>query len=382
MRSGRFGPSLLGVEAAMVGQKEQAASGECRWCVSGSGGGGGRVHGLAHAVGTVWTVAAGSGSGDGGAAGQGAVSFCSGMAGGGIVAWHMRSGRFGPFLLGVEGAMVGQQGKEQSFAYDAPFPPHFLSPFPSFTPPHNPLRSFRCSRSSSRHGRVFGGGGGAVGGACEATAGAEEYSEVEEVQWAVRVVRHWQEVKAAALGPSHWVDRLGEILEGPMLELWRNRAKEVENNGWFWVYSFLSLNGPMLELWRNRAKEVENNGWFWSGSGDGSSEQVSKEGCGGSSGAVGSTAGGCSGPDPWPSHPRSLVPFLPSSLSALPQVEMAAVSKCQKKAVVEAVVQEAARLVDAADPTHNDAYRSTYTARYELLQTGTCWKIVGGTVLR
>ncbi|CAI7797353.1 unnamed protein product [Closterium sp. NIES-53] len=139
----------------------------------------------------------------------------------------------------------------------------------------------------------------------EATAGAEEYSEVEEVQWAVRVVRHWQEVKAAALGPQHRVDRLGEILEGPMLELWRNRAKEVENNGWFWEYSFLSLN-----------------------------------------------------------------------------VEMAAVSKGEKKAVVEAVVQEAARLVDAADPTHNDAYRSTYTARYELLQTGTCWKIVGGTVLR
>ncbi|CAI7903586.1 unnamed protein product, partial [Closterium sp. NIES-54] len=177
------------------------------------------------------------------------------MAGGGFVAWRMRSGRFGPSLLGVEAAMVGQQGKEQA------------------TP--------------------------------EATAGAEEYSEVEEVQWAVRVVRHWQEVKAAALGPQHRVDRLGEILEGPMLELWRNRAKEVENNGWFWEYSFLSLN-----------------------------------------------------------------------------VEMAAVSKGEKKAVVEAVVQEAARLVDAADPTHNDAYRSTYTARYELLQTGTCWKIVGGTVLR
>ncbi|CAI5970610.1 unnamed protein product [Closterium sp. NIES-64] len=178
------------------------------------------------------------------------VAAAAVVVGGGFTAWRMRSGRFGPSLLGVEAAMVGQQAKEQATS--------------------------------------------------EAAAGAEEYSEVEEVQWAVRVVRHWQEVKAAALGPQHRVDRLGEILEGPMLELWRNRAKEVENNGWFWEYSFLSLN-----------------------------------------------------------------------------VEMAAVSKCQKKAVVEAVVQEAARLVDAADPTHNDAYRSTYTARYELLQTGTCWKIVG-----
>ncbi|GJP83115.1 hypothetical protein CLOP_g13317 [Closterium sp. NIES-67] len=182
------------------------------------------------------------------------VAAAAVVAGGGWMAWRMRSGRFGPSMLGVEGAMVGA-AKETA--------------------------------ASS-------------GGAAE-----EEYSEVEEVQWAVRVVRHWQEVKAAALGPSHRVDRLGEILEGPMLELWRNRAKEVEGNGWFWEYSFLSLN-----------------------------------------------------------------------------VEMAAVSKCQKKAVVEAVVQEAARLVDAADPTHNDAYRSTYTARYELVQTGTCWKIVGGTVLR
>ncbi|CAI7833918.1 unnamed protein product [Closterium sp. NIES-53] len=105
MRSGRFGPSLLGVEAAMVGQqgkeqatpvvvagggfmawrmqsgglgmeaamvgqqgREQAASGECISCLR-QGGGRGRVHGVAHAIGAVWPVAAGSGSGDGGAAG-------------------------------------------------------------------------------------------------------------------------------------------------------------------------------------------------------------------------------------------------------------------------------------------------------------------------
>ncbi|CAI5976903.1 unnamed protein product [Closterium sp. NIES-65] len=271
MRSGRFGPSLLGVEAAMVGQqaKEQATSGEWEGVKSTE----------------VWVVVA--------------------------------VGAFGRSLLGVEGEMVGQ-GKEQAVAAGAEEcseveevrwavrvvrhwqevkaaelgqshpADHTLQITLTLCPSLSPLFPPRAAIAHSI--------------LSEAAAGAEEYSEVEEVQWAVRVVRHWQEVKAAALGPQHRVDRLGEILEGPMLELWRNRAKEVENNGWFWEYSFLSLN-----------------------------------------------------------------------------VEMAAVSKCQKKAVVEAVVQEAARLVDAADPTHNDAYRSTYTARYELLQTGTCWKIVGGT---
>ncbi|CAI5990221.1 unnamed protein product [Closterium sp. NIES-64] len=319
------------------------------------------------------------------------VAAAAVVVGGGFTAWRMRSGRFGPSLLGVEAAMVGQQAKEQATSEVAagaeecseveevqwavlvvrhwqevkaaelgqshpadhtlqitPCRSHpadhtlqiTLTLCPSLSPLFPPRAAIAHSILS------------------EAAAGAEEYSEVEEVQWAVRVVRHWQEVKAAALGPQHRVDRLGEILEGPMLELWRNRAKEVENNGWFWEYSFLSLNsileGPMLELWGNRAKEVENNGWFWGYSFLSLNVEMA-------------AVSKC--------QKKAVVEAVVQEAARL--VEMAAVSKCQKKAVVEAVVQEAARLVDAADPTHNDAYRSTYTARYELLQTGTCWKIVG-----
>ncbi|CAI5528906.1 unnamed protein product [Closterium sp. Naga37s-1] len=359
MRSGRFGPSLLGVEAAMVGQqgKEQATpvvvagGGFMAWRMQSGGLG-------------MEAAMVGQQGKEQAASGECISCLRQGGGRGGFMAWRMRSGRFGPSLLGVEAAMVGQQAKKQATSAVA-----------------------------------AGGGSGAgqgAGGLCslslfcppsflsEVAAGAEEYSEVEEVQWAVRVVRHWQ-VKAAALGQSHPADHTHSLpLTFPTLSssccycsLYTFRSNS-RSRGIF------RSGGGAVGGARSEALAGGEGGSARSATpgGDGSSEQVSEEGSGGSSGAGGSAVCGCSGPDSWPSHPRSLVPFLPSSLCALPQVEMAAVSKGEKKAVVEAVVQEAARLVDAADPTHNDAYRSTYTARYELLQTGTCWKIVGGTVLR
>lgn len=70
----------------------------------------------------------------------------------------------------------------------------------------------------------------------------------------------------------------------------------------------------------------------------------------------------------------SLVPSL--------QVESVLVAPDRQTAVLIASIQEAARLVDGRDPEHNDSYRSTYKARYELKNTVEGWRITGGTVLR
>lgn len=96
-----------------------------------------------------------------------------------------------------------------------------------------------------------------------------------------------------------------QVLDGQMLELWEDRAKEVQANGWYWEYDFMNLN-----------------------------------------------------------------------------VESVLVASDSQTAVLTASIQEAARLVDGRDPEHNDSYKSTYKARYELHNVGGSWKIVGGTVLR
>eukprot|EP00270_Netrium_digitus_P009117 TRINITY_DN2766_c0_g3_i2.p1 TRINITY_DN2766_c0_g3~~TRINITY_DN2766_c0_g3_i2.p1 ORF type:complete len:278 (+),score=95.69 TRINITY_DN2766_c0_g3_i2:99-836(+) len=134
---------------------------------------------------------------------------------------------------------------------------------------------------------------------------------VRQVEWAQQAVQKWQKVKAAALGPSHLIGELDTILEGQMLHLWEERAREVKSHGWYWNYNFISM-----------------------------------------------------------------------------KIESALMSPNGEFAVVEATIQEAARLFDAAQPQHNDSYRSTYTARYHLhrcpptTRNGGGWKIMGGSLLR
>lgn len=74
-------------------------------------------------------------------------------------------------------------------------------------------------------------------------ASAEMTTRVAE-----RLVRHWQEVKASALGPAHEVGRLNEILDGRMLQQWRTRALDVKSHGWHWAYSVGSLTIDAVDV--------------------------------------------------------------------------------------------------------------------------------------
>ena len=51
---------------------------------------------------------------------------------------------------------------------------------------------------------------------------------------AARVVRAWQEAKAAALGGRRDVVQLERVLAGPMLKQWKARAENVRHDGFFW----------------------------------------------------------------------------------------------------------------------------------------------------
>lgn len=56
------------------------------------------------------------------------------------------------------------------------------------------------------------------------------------------MVRKWQAAKARALGSTHDMAALPEVLEGEMLKSWTERVSEVKRNGWFWEYTLLGLN--------------------------------------------------------------------------------------------------------------------------------------------
>lgn len=53
---------------------------------------------------------------------------------------------------------------------------------------------------------------------------------------AEQVVRHWQQIKALALGGTHEVHRLADVLDGRMLQQWKARAEDVRTQGWHWEY--------------------------------------------------------------------------------------------------------------------------------------------------
>eukprot|EP01018_Ginkgo_biloba_P040817 Gb_12268 [translate_table: standard] len=94
------------------------------------------------------------------------------------------------------------------------------------------------------------------------------------------------------------------------------------------------LDGQMLKIWTERANDIAQHGWFWE-----------------------------------------------YSLLGL-TIESVTISAEGRRAVVEATLQEAARLIDSNHPEHNDSYRSTYTTRYEMTNVKGNWKITDGAVLR
>lgn len=137
----------------------------------------------------------------------------------------------------------------------------------------------------------------------------KEAVEVEvpkmDARLAERMVRKWQAAKARALGPTHDMAALPEVLEGEMLNSWTDRASDVMRNGWSWEYALLNLT-----------------------------------------------------------------------------IDILTVSDDGRRATAEATLQEAAHLVDINNPEHNDSYRDTYTARYDLRHGLNGWRIYGGAVLR
>lgn len=90
----------------------------------------------------------------------------------------------------------------------------------------------------------------------------------------------------------------------------------------------------MLKVWTDRAAEIAQHGWFWN---------------------------------------YTLVDL---------SIDSVTVSLDGRRAIVEATLEESARLTDVAHPEHNDSYNTTYTTRYEMSCANSGWKIVEGAVLK
>lgn len=94
------------------------------------------------------------------------------------------------------------------------------------------------------------------------------------------------------------------------------------------------LDGQMLKVWTDRAAEIAQHGWFWD--------------------------------------------YELLNLT----IESVTVSADGRRAIVEATLEESARLTDVAHPEHDDSYSTTYTTRYEMSCGKSGWKIVEGAVLK
>ncbi|KAF8410498.1 hypothetical protein HHK36_003027 [Tetracentron sinense] len=94
------------------------------------------------------------------------------------------------------------------------------------------------------------------------------------------------------------------------------------------------LEGQMLKIWTDRATEIAQHGWFWE-----------------------------------------------YELLGL-TIDSVTVSLDGRRAMVEATLEESARLTDMAHPEHNDSYSTSYTTRYEMSCSKSGWKITEGAVLK
>ncbi|KAK9758344.1 hypothetical protein RND81_01G224100 [Saponaria officinalis] len=69
------------------------------------------------------------------------------------------------------------------------------------------------------------------------------------------MVWRWQNIKSQALGPSHSYEKLSEVLDGNMLKIWTDRAKEIAERGWVWDYTLrnVSIDSVTVSLDGKRA---------------------------------------------------------------------------------------------------------------------------------
>ena len=69
----------------------------------------------------------------------------------------------------------------------------------------------------------------------------EEVHGTIDVPLAEELIRRWYVAKSEALGSSHDMDRLDEVLEGNMLRQWTQRAQSVQRDGVHWEYTLQEL---------------------------------------------------------------------------------------------------------------------------------------------
>jgi curved DNA-binding protein CbpA len=72
---------------------------------------------------------------------------------------------------------------------------------------------------------------------------------------AVQVIEKWLFVKAQALGPSHDVQQLQQILVPPALSEWQQRAEEAKRDNWYWRYQH-SVNVESLQVDENQPNQA------------------------------------------------------------------------------------------------------------------------------
>ncbi|KAA8541488.1 hypothetical protein F0562_025451 [Nyssa sinensis] len=74
------------------------------------------------------------------------------------------------------------------------------------------------------------------------------YKKPMPVEEAETLVKHWQAIKAEALGPSHQVDSLFEVLDESMLVQWQALADAATDRSCFWRFVLLQLSVLRAEI--------------------------------------------------------------------------------------------------------------------------------------
>uniref|UniRef100_A0A5B7BJ74 Uncharacterized protein n=1 Tax=Davidia involucrata TaxID=16924 RepID=A0A5B7BJ74_DAVIN len=74
------------------------------------------------------------------------------------------------------------------------------------------------------------------------------YKRPLPVEEAETLVKQWQAIKAEALGPSHQVDSLFEVLDESMLVQWRALADAAKDRSCFWRFVLLQLSVLRAEI--------------------------------------------------------------------------------------------------------------------------------------
>ncbi|XP_057514208.1 plastid division protein CDP1, chloroplastic-like [Actinidia eriantha] len=68
------------------------------------------------------------------------------------------------------------------------------------------------------------------------------------VEEAESLVKQWQAIKAEALGPTHMIHSLFQLLDGPMLVQWQALAEKAKTRSCFWRFVLLQLSVIRAEI--------------------------------------------------------------------------------------------------------------------------------------